>query len=202
MKTLLLISLCFGILFTSCSNEEEPQLFPVKFDFHHSIITEEKAFVIGDHESILQIDSKSGNLQEFRSEVANGLKGYIKSLAFGIFIESFEVISKDSVKIYVWENGSLNSYSLSSHLNNDNIEILDENFYISKISWDKTNKEVKFCMALSLGILNRNATFFPEVVYHFCENKDIDFEFQNILSENEYQNNDTLGIYLLTMVYK
>lgn len=202
MKTWLLFTLSFAGFFTSCIPEEDQQQFPAKFDFHHSFITNEKAFVIGDQESFVEIDSKSGNLSEFRSEIADELYGYIKSLAFGVFVESFEVISKDSVRIDVWENGIMNSYRLPSNLSNENIEILDENFYFSKITWDKTNQEIRFCIALSLGILERNTVFYPEVVYHFCDSEDIHGEFQTILSGSDYHKNDTLGMYLMTMVYK
>ncbi len=67
---------------------------------------------------------------------------------------------------------------------------------------NKTKGELKFCIAVALGIFNLNANFYYDLDYEFCLAVDPQQELQNFISNNSYQKNDTLGIYMLEMVYK
>ncbi len=201
MKTSLFILLiCSSFLF-SCNDDDNQVQYPKKFDFDHSVVINEKAYLMRENESLIEINPRAGNLVQFRSEVAADLYGYIRSLEFGTYVESIEFLSENLLRIQIWKNGVVNAFTFSANTVDVNIEISDQNFYISKVIWDKNKKEIKFCLALSLGILDRSGVYIPEVQYKYCEEGDINLEFQKILSDNEYQRNDTIGVYLLDMIY-
>ncbi len=199
LKFILFVVLMFLI---SCSKENNQSEYPKTFVFHHSTITGEQGFVFGDAESYVVINSKAGHLDSLRFYVTNDLYHYIRDQMFGYYVESFTITSKDTVQIKAWENGQTIIYSLPAFVNNPNGGILNRNDFGTVLLYDKTKGELKFCIAVALGIFNLNANFYYDLDYEFCLAVDPQQELQNFISNNSYQKNDTLGIYMLEMVYK
>jgi hypothetical protein len=202
MRTLFFFfSFCI-FLFSSCSEDDNQLEFPRTFVFNNSQIVAEKGIVVGDNESYREIDSRSGNLDNFRSEVALDLFGYVRNQGFGNYIESITLLNQESVRINYWDNGNIISLTLPADLDNVDGEIIDKSLYGHTLVWDKINQELKYCLSLSLGILYWANNLIPEVTYDYCISNNIDQELQIKLAEYDFEKNDTIGIYMVDVVYK
>jgi hypothetical protein len=203
MKQLMFCVVIIVLSASSCNTDQtDVKAYPKKFEFYKSQIMEEKAYVIGDNESYSEINSIEGNLKLLKSEVTTDLFAYIRNLGNGTFIESIELLSKDSVRLYTWLNGMETSFDLSANSENATGEIINTSLYGYTIVWDKNKQELSYCLALTLEILKKNGNFNSQIEYDLCGDGNIGNEFSKILKTDDFQTNDTLGIYLLKMIYK
>ncbi len=186
----------------SCDQENDQKEFPRTFSFHHSTIIAEKGYVFGDNESKVEINSKAGNLDSLRFYVSNNFYQVIRSSTMGFYYESITLLSKDSVLIKAWQDNMFFTYTHPADLENINGEIIDKNEFGTTIIWDKNKQEIKFCIALALGIFELNGNPYFDVDYEICLAEDIQGELQNFISYNDYKKNDTLGLYMMEMAYK
>lgn len=184
------------IIIISCSKDNNE--FPKTFKYHHSNIIDEKGYLIGNNESYSEIDSRSGSLDTLHS-ITSDVFGYIKESKVGYYIESFTLLDKTSININTWENEIQNSYKVDANLDASNGEILDPTIFDTNVSWDKSSGEIKFCIAFSLSIINANLF---EYGYDYCQSKNVKSELENLLFASNYNNGDTIGLYLMEMVYK
>jgi hypothetical protein len=196
MKNQFYFILFLLFIIVSCSKDNNE--FPKTYKYHHSNILDEKGYLIGNNKSYSEINSKSGSLDSLHS-ITTDVYDYIEKNKVGYYIESFTLLDKTSVKINTWENEFHNSYTVNANLDATNGEILDPTIFDTNVTWDKSNNEIKFCIALTLSIINTN-TF--EYGYDYCQSKNANTELENLLLASNYNNGDTIGLYLMEMIYK
>lgn len=202
MKPTSILSLAIAILFSSCVKENADSPFPMIFTFHHSAITIEKAYVKGNNDNFSEIDSKAGSLKELRTFANTDIYQYVRNNRYGMYVESFEIPSKDSVRMNVWNSGTLQVNTVKGDIDNVNGEIIDPNLFGLTIKLDKNKGEIQFCMAFTLTIANRTAPLVSSYGLAPCNTLGIQDELKGIIDANSFEKNDTLGLYLMDMIYK
>ena len=201
MRFLKFILFVVLILLISCSKENNHSEYPKTFTFHHSTITDEQGFVFEENESYFIINPRAGALDSLRFNITRDLHSHIRNQMFGYYVESLTLLNKDSIQIKAWDNGQSQTYILPAYVDNPSGGIIDKNDFGTVMLYDKANGELKFCIALALGIFEKNGIPYYDLDYELCQFPNIPEELQNFISYNEYKKNDTLGIYLMDMVY-
>jgi hypothetical protein len=186
----------------SCSKGDNHSEYPKTFLFNHSEVINEQGFVFKENESYDLISSHAGNLDSLRTNITQDLYSNIRDQMFGYYVESLTLLNKDSIEIKAWDNGQIVSYILPVDVDNPTGGIIDKNDFGTVMLYNKTNGEIKFCIALALGIFEFNGNPYYDLDYEFCEFTNVLNELQNFITSNNYQKNDTLGIYMMDMVYK
>jgi len=199
MKYLLFACLLINI---SCNKDNNKSEYPRTFTFHHSTIIDEQGFVFEENEAYIIIHPRAGTLDSLRFNITRDLYSHIRNQMFGYYIESFTLLNKDSIQIKAWEDGLSITYTLPAYVDNPTGGIINKIDFGTVILYDKANGELKFCIALALGIFERNGNPYYDLDYELCLAPNVPGELQNFISYNDYKKNDTLGVYMLEMAYK
>lgn len=201
MKTNLIFTGIGIILMCACSKDNGE--YPKAFAFHHSVIEAEGGFVIGDNETYVEISSRAGNLDTLRSLMALNLFDFFKEQGGGIFIESFQLLSKDSVRINVWFDFETGSVTLPARTD-DPDGILIDPVYLDGglVRYNSSTGEINVCLGMGLGILNRGGNVFVDINAHYCDSTNVLRELNHLLATVDFLNNDTLGVYMTSNIYK
>ena len=202
MRLISITLLTITLLIFSCVKENTESQYPMTFIFHHSVVTNEKAYVKVNDASFSEIDSKAGSLNELRTFANTDMYQYVRNNKFGVYIESFEIISKDSVRLNLWSSGSIQSNTLKADVDNINGEILDQKTFGSVVKLDKVKGEIEFCMAFTVTIANISAPLVSTYGLVSCNSLGVQDELKGIIDLNSFEKNDTLGLYLMDMIYK
>ena len=186
---------------SACSKDNNE--YPRTFKFHNSTIKAEKGFVIGDNESYTEISSRAGHLDSLRSLLAVNIYSFFKSQGGGAFIESIDLLSKDSIRINVWFGDTIQSATLPALLDDPNGILLDP-FYLDGglIKYNSNSEEISICQAIGIGIVKRGGHVFVQINGSFCDSNDVIYELEDILLTDDFVKNDTIGIYITDDIYK
>lgn len=190
------------ILFISCGKDNDDITYPRKFIYNKSELAKEKGFVIGDNESFSEISPDAGNLNILRTNVVLNYSYFVKDSIQGLFLESFELLSKDSIRLEFSFDGDKQFVTMPADVDNIDGMIIDPGLLGTTVIWDKVKQELRYCIAIDLGIIKRGNQVLGDVAVDFCSSNDINTELQRVLLEDDYVKNDTVGIYLLDMFYK
>lgn len=202
MNQTLIFLLTIALFFSACDKENTANQYPITFIFHHSVVTNEKAYVKVDNNNFLEIDSKAGSLNTLRTFANNDMYQYVRNKFYGAYIESFEFISKDSVRLNIWNSGSVQTSTLKANYENINGEIIDQKTFGSIVKLDKNKGEIEFCLALTATIANLTAPIVSSYGLVSCNSLGVQDELKGIIDANSFKQNDTLGLYLMDMIYK
>lgn len=201
MKINILLFTISTLCLSSCSKDNND--YPKTFKFHHSTIKAEQGFVIGDNEMYTQINSKAGSLDTLRSLLAVDLYGFFKNDSSGAFIESLDLLSKDSVRINVWFGGTIQSATFPALIDDPDGLLIDP-FYFDggEIKYDSNHEEISICLAIGIGIVKRSGHVFVQINGNYCDSNDAIHELERILLTDDYVKNDTIGVYVTDDIYK
>lgn len=194
--------LLIGILIIACGKDDDDITYPRKFSYKRSEIIKEKIFLIGDNESYSEINPYKGYLDSLRTQFYLNYYHFVKDTFQGFIIESFEVLNKDSVRLEISAAGNSNFITISSDIDNIDLMKIDPFFVDAKIYWDQEKQEIRYCHAFALGIVKKVNQEYFNLDQNFCSSKDITIELDKFLFEHEYLKTDTLGIYLIDLVYQ
>ncbi len=199
LKTIILLNI---IYLCSCNQAEPLGEYPRKFIFDHASIINEAGFVIGDNESYLEIDSRGGNLKIFMDSLEMNPNEFIKDSGWGYYIESFEFLQQDSIKIHFWQNERMDSKTYPMDISGINGEIMDPEILDYSLYWEKNTQELRYCMSWLLVIQQLNGNFIPSISYMPCKDKVLIKTLEEALMEDSYFRGDTVGLYFIDMIYK
>lgn len=201
MKINILLFTISTLCLTSCSKDNND--YPKSFKFNHSTIKAEQGFVIGDNETYTQISSKAGNLDSLRSLLAVDLYGFIKNDGGLAFIESLDLLSKDSVRLTVWFGDTIQSATFPALIDDPDGLLIDP-FYFDggEVKYDSNHEEISICLAIGIGIVKRGGHVFAQINGNYCDSNDAIHELEKILLSDDYVKNDTMGVYVTENIYK
>ncbi len=188
-----------GILIIACGKDNDDFTYPRKFSFKRSEIIKEKVFLIGDNESYSEVNPYKGYLDSLRAEFIVNYYHFIKDTLKGPFIESIELLSEDSIRLEVFYDDHIDFYTFPADVNNVNGEILDPTFFDATVVLNKEKQEIRICYAEVIGLLQNRPITLDQ---NYCTSNDLNSELNIFLSQDDYMKNDTLGIYILNLVYQ
>jgi hypothetical protein len=184
----------------SCSKDNTNIVSPHKYNYQRTEISAERIYLFGDNETYSAIPNYKGYLDSLRTEFILNYYHFTKDTIKSPVIESIEITNADSAKLSISFNGMINSYSIPVNTSNSGTELFDPSIYELSVKWDQNKNQVRACFSEYINL--------SPVVGHisasqlYCTTREPDTELKRFIDKEKFNKSDTVGLYLVELVYE
>jgi hypothetical protein len=203
MNKLFIILILTAIL--SCSKDNTTTVYPRTFTYQKTTLQSSDGVAMKDNINYEVIGSKTGNLKFFYDTMGNSYKAFAFAIGSG-YINSFTLISKDSIKVTAISPVDTISQTVPSTENDPNGFLIDTSVIGEVVKYDKINEVINVCMQVFAGYQkypgNKNYTPFADLAVACDNSSNPLLAINNYISSKSFNNGDTIGVYFLNLSYK